>query len=87
VRLFARQAMRVASVALIVNDLERNAIHLGLIHAGKLLERSRLTHHDSVASVKRAYTAGELREMLSPYGRRLEITRNYLYRLGAILWK
>lgn len=85
-RQFAREALRVCRIAVLINDLDRNPLHLALVYAGIPLH-SRITRHDSVASVKRAYTAQEMRDMLSPLTRRIEITRHYLFRLGVMLWK
>ena len=85
-RQFAREALRVSRNAVLINDLDRNALHLALIYAGFPLH-SRITRHDSVASVKRAYTAQEIREMLAPVAPRIQITHHYLFRLGVILWK
>jgi hypothetical protein len=83
---FAREALRVARRALVINDLRRGYTHMALIYAGMPLFRSRLTRHDSVASVKRAYTPEELRALLERSGRHVEISKHYLFRMGAIVW-
>ncbi|MGZ4789506.1 MAG: methyltransferase domain-containing protein [Terriglobales bacterium] len=84
---FAREALRVARVALLINDLRRSYVHLAAVHAGKLLFR-RITRHDSVASVWNAYTPHEMRSMLN-HGAACEvqIENTYLFRMGAIAWK
>lgn len=87
VRRFAKGCLRVARQALVINDLRRSFLHLALVCAGMPLYRSRLTRHDAVASVRRAYTPEELREILSGIGTRVEISRHYLYRMGVIVWK
>lgn len=87
VPLFASEALRVARRAVLINDLRRGTLHLALIYAGMPLYRSRLTRHDAVASVRRAYTECEMRSMLEPLGQRINITRHYLLRMGVILWK
>lgn len=85
---FVNEALRVSRIACVLNDLERAAAHLALVCAGFPLFRSHLTRHDAVASVRRAYTDRELRDMLSrTSAAQTEITRHYLYRLGAIAWK
>ncbi len=85
---FGREALRVCRVAVLINDLLRTRLHLILAYAGLPLYRSRLTRHDAPASVRQAYTRKEMREMLLQAGAaRLEISRNYLYRMGAIAWK
>jgi len=58
-----------------------------LVYAGQPLFRSRVTRHDTVASVERAYTADELREILNDIPvRSLEFHNTYLYRMGVIAW-
>ena len=60
----AQEALRVARVALLINDLERNLLHWAMAGIGRPLWRSRLTRHDSVVSVRRSYTPEELRSLL-----------------------
>lgn len=87
VRLFAREALRVSRVAFLINDLVRDPLHLALAYAGFPLYRSRITRNDAPASVRQAYTPSELREILNPLVRQLDISRHYLYRMGIIAWK
>jgi SAM-dependent methyltransferase len=82
---FARESLRVAKVALLINDLRRSYMHLAAIYAGLPLFR-RITRHDSVASVWRSYTIPELRQLLR-LGSETAIQRSYLFRMGAIVWK
>jgi SAM-dependent methyltransferase len=82
---FVRGALAVSRVAIIINDLRRHWLHLWLSRAGGLLYRSRVTRHDSVASVRRAYTVSEWRDMLRGFN--LEITTHFLFRIGVIVWK
>jgi methyltransferase family protein len=85
---FATESLRVARRALLINDLVRSPIHLGLVYLGLPLFRSRLTHHDAPASVRQAYTVPELRELLrKSSASRVEINRVFLYRMAAIAWK
>jgi len=85
---FAKEALRVARVAFVINDLRRHAAHLALIYAGFPLFRSRLTRHDGPASVRRAYTVTELEELLSQSeAESIQLSHHYLFRLGAIAWK
>ena len=84
---FAKEALRVARVALLINDLRRSRLHLALVYAGLPLFRSRLTWHDAPASVARAYTPDELRSTLAETSAaRIEICRHYLFRMGVIAW-
>lgn len=88
VRQFAAEALRVCRVAVLINDLRRSAVSLLLVYAGLPLFRSRLTWHDAPASVRRAYTMKEMRELLSGLGPvKIEITPSYLFRMGIILWR
>ena len=85
---YGNETLRVSRVATVVNDLHRSAMHLGLVYAGMPLYRSRITRHDAVASVRRAYTPDELRDALRRSGARVvEISQHFLYRLGVIAWK
>lgn len=88
VRQFVREGLRVCRTAVLINDLIRSPIHLALVYAGLPLFRSPITWHDAPASVRRAYTRGEMTEMLENVtGARLEISRHYLYRMGVLVWK
>ncbi|HKW76822.1 MAG TPA: methyltransferase domain-containing protein [Terriglobales bacterium] len=85
---FIREGLRVARHAVIVNDLVRNPVHLAFVYAGFPLYRSRLTRHDAPASVRRAYTAEELRTILCGTGAAsIQLGIYYFFRLGAIAWK
>jgi ubiquinone/menaquinone biosynthesis C-methylase UbiE len=85
---FTREALRVARLAFLLNDLVRSPLHLALAYAGMPLYRSRLTRHDAPASVKQAYTIKEMREMLLKGGAtKVEVQTHYLFRMGAIAWK
>jgi len=84
---FAKEALRCARLAVLINDLVRDPIHLALVYAGLPLYRSRITRHDAPASVRQAYTPAEMREMLAPVGAVAEISRHYLYRMGVVVWK
>jgi ubiquinone/menaquinone biosynthesis C-methylase UbiE len=85
---FAKEALRCARVAVLINDLVRNPVHLALVYAGLPIYRSRITRNDAPASVRQAYTPPEMVEMLRPAGAAgVEITQHYLYRMGVVLWK
>lgn len=84
---FISEALRVARVAALINDLRRSRLHLALVYAGLQFFRSRLTWHDAPASVARAYTPEELELILTgTLCARIEISRHYLFRMGAIVW-
>lgn len=82
------ESLRVVRVAVVINDLIRSPLHLAMVYAGLPLFRSRITWHDAPASVRQAYTLGEMRSILSgTAAAKLEISRHYLYRMGVLLWK
>ena len=86
--LLVKEALRVARRAVLINDLIRSRLHLGMVYLGLPLFASRITWHDAPASVRRAYTIEEMRSLLADLpAKRLEITRHYFYRMGVLLWK
>lgn len=87
IRKFVEESLRVARIAVTVNDLRRHPLHLALIYAAFPLF-SRLTRHDAPASVRRAYTPSEIAQILGETSaQRVEISKHYLFRTGAIAWK
>lgn len=85
---FASEGLRVARVAVLINDLVRSRLHLALCYAGLPLFRSRITWHDAPASVRQAYTLKEMRSIVSRTAARwVEISTHYLFRMGVLLWK
>jgi SAM-dependent methyltransferase len=86
---FAREGLRVARHAFLVQDLQRHPLHLGLSYIGAPLYRSRITRHDAPASVGRAYTVEEVSKILfgvAPAAN-IEIKKFFLFRMGVIVWK
>jgi SAM-dependent methyltransferase len=62
---FLAELGRVSRHGVVVNDLDRTQLGLaGAWLAGRLLARSRLTRHDAPASVRRAWRAPEMQELL-----------------------
>jgi ubiquinone/menaquinone biosynthesis C-methylase UbiE len=87
-RRFAGEAMRVCRQAVLINDLIRSRLHLWLVYAGLPLFRSHITWHDAPASIRRAYTTAEMRQILRDVpAERITVSRHYLYRMGVLLWK
>ncbi len=89
---FMCEGLRVSRHALLINDLIRHPLHLALAFAGFPLMRSRVAWLDGLTSVRRAYVPDEIRNLLASVlsadaGARVEISRNYLYRMGVIVWK
>jgi ubiquinone/menaquinone biosynthesis C-methylase UbiE len=84
---FVNEGLRVCRAAVLINDLIRHPLHLGLVYAGLPLYRSRLTRHDAPASVRQAYTIEEMRRTLQrTRASRVEMSRHFLFRMGAIVW-
>jgi SAM-dependent methyltransferase len=88
VQKFARETLRVTKHAVLISDLIRSRLHLSLAHLGLVLFRSPITWHDSLASIRAAYTRREAHDLLAASGaRKMEIEPYYLYRMGVVLWK
>lgn len=85
---FVSDGLRVCRVAVLINDLVRDPVHLALAYAARALYRSRLSRHDGPVSVRRAYTMHEMRELLQKTSAaKVEVKRHYMYRMAAIAWK
>jgi ubiquinone/menaquinone biosynthesis C-methylase UbiE len=88
---FVREGLRVSRRAVLINDLVRHPLHLALVYASYPIIRSRVAWLDGVTSVRRAYVPDEIRNMLasafSSETVQVEISRNYLFRMGVIVWK
>jgi ubiquinone/menaquinone biosynthesis C-methylase UbiE len=85
---FVNEGLRVCRVAVIINDVVRNPVHLALVYLSLPLYRSRLTHHDAPASVRRAYTVAELHQILEQtVAAKVGIEPHRLFRMGATAWK
>jgi ubiquinone/menaquinone biosynthesis C-methylase UbiE len=86
-RIFLQEALRVARVAVLINDVERTRTNYMLSKLQRLVDPSWLSRHDGPTSVRQAYTFAELRRMLAETGREFELRRGPIFRLGAILWQ
>lgn len=85
---FVNEGLRVARIAVLINDLVRHPVHLVLVYAGLPLFRSHITHHDAPASVRAAYTREEMQQMLSQTNTaRVEVALSPLFRMAAIAWR
>jgi ubiquinone/menaquinone biosynthesis C-methylase UbiE len=85
---FGRESLRVARVAVLVNDLVRHPLHLALAYAGVPIYRSRITRNDAPASVKQAYTIEEMGGFFRSAGAtKVETQKHFLFRMGVIAWK
>jgi len=87
-RVVVGEGLRVCRRALLINDLIRSRLHLGLAYAGLPLLRSHISWHDAPASVRNAYTIEEMRQTLQGVpAQRITISTHYLYRMGVLVWK
>ncbi len=89
---FAREAMRVSRIALLINDLVRHPGHLALVYMAFPIMRSRVGWLDGLTSVRGAYTPKEIQKIIASAfpanaAAHIEITRHYLFRMGVIVWK
>lgn len=85
---FVNEGLRVARHAVLINDLVRHPLHVALAYAGYTFYRSRITRHDSVASVRRAYTTAEIKEMLGrTSASKVDVATYFPFRMGVIAWK
>ncbi|HZQ67526.1 MAG TPA: methyltransferase domain-containing protein [Terriglobales bacterium] len=85
---FVSEGLRICRIAVLINDLVRDPIHLALAYAGRAFYRSRLSKHDGPVSVRKSYTLPEMRELLGKtLAARVEVTPHYMYRMAAIAWK
>lgn len=84
----AGEALRVSRQAVLINDLVRSRLHLGLVYLSLPLFRSAITWNDAPASVRRAYTVAEMRSLLARLpAARVEVSRHFLFRMGILIWK
>jgi hypothetical protein len=87
---FVQEGLRVSRRALLINDLIRHPAHLALVYASFPIMRSRVAWLDGLTSVRRAYVPEEIRGVLASACSshvRVELSCNYLYRMGVIVWK
>ena len=83
---FLREALRVARVAVLINDLERTPTHAFLSSLMSLIDPSRISRHDGPASVRQAYSRAELATLFAETGRRWGLDRRFLYRMAGVVW-
>jgi SAM-dependent methyltransferase len=85
---FVNSALKAARYAVLINDLRRSSLHLGLVYLGLPIFRSPISYSDGLASVRQAYTPEELRNLITrTNASSTEIRTRYLFRMGAIAWK
>jgi SAM-dependent methyltransferase len=78
---------RMASRAVLVNDLERHWLPYLFIRSASMFTRSRLTRHDAPASIRQAYTRRELAGLAAAAGfTRFQVRKLIPFRLGLTVW-
>jgi ubiquinone/menaquinone biosynthesis C-methylase UbiE len=78
---------RLATSAVIVNDLERNALPYLFIRLAYPFARSRITRHDGPASVRQAFSPAELSSIVRRAGfENFLLERFTPFRLGLTIW-
>jgi ubiquinone/menaquinone biosynthesis C-methylase UbiE len=83
-----RRFARIASEAVLINDLDRHPLPYAFIRIAWPFARSRITRHDGAASVRQAYTKDELAALARRAGfKHFEVERLPAFRLGLALWK
>jgi ubiquinone/menaquinone biosynthesis C-methylase UbiE len=84
-----REMDRLARTGFILNDLRRSrAGYAAAWIAARLTTRNRLTRNDAPLSVRRAYTPGELQQLLRRAGiDHAEISRRLWFRMAAVVAK
>jgi ubiquinone/menaquinone biosynthesis C-methylase UbiE len=85
---FINEGLRVSRVAVLINDLRRNYFHLLAVYGGFVFYRSRITRHDALASVRRAYTEREMRTTIQrTRASGVSLQRYNFQRMGIIAWR
>jgi ubiquinone/menaquinone biosynthesis C-methylase UbiE len=89
---FIGEGMRICRRALLINDLVRDRLHLGLVYASFPIMESRVAWRDGITSVRRAYVPQEIREAIfsalpSATEGQIEISRHFLFRMAVIVWQ
>lgn len=81
-----REMRRLARIGWIVNDLQRSRLgYLAAWVAAHFTTRNRLTRHDAPLSVLRAYTPGELRDLVVQAGVGPAMVRSHAwFRMAAV---
>jgi ubiquinone/menaquinone biosynthesis C-methylase UbiE len=85
--LFLRDSLRVARIAVLVNDLRRSHLHWLSVKTASPILFSRITQHDGPASVRRAYTPDEVGAIAEATGVDWELKDSFFFRFALILWK
>ncbi len=83
---YLREALRVARVAVVINDMERTRLHYTLARLFSLFDPSRISRHDGPVSIRQAYSFAELHSIAAATGHRVSMRRKFLCRLAVTIW-
>ncbi len=84
--IYLREALRVARVAVVINDVERTRLHYALARMFSLFDPSRISRHDGPVSIRQAHSFAELHSMATATGYRVSMRRRFLCRLAVTIW-
>jgi len=77
-----------ATVAVLINDLERRWLPYLFIRYAPWIARSPITRLDGAASVRQAYTRAEIKVLLAEAGiQNFDVVQLPFFRLGILIWK
>ncbi len=76
---------RVSKLGFIANDTIRDAVPLAFFRlTAPIFAKSYLTRYDAVASIRRAYTAAEMRAIVDSSGITAKVSEHFPYRLSVV---
>lgn len=85
IELLFREFDRVSKLGFIANDTVRDAIPLAFFRlSAPIFAKSYLTRFDGAASIQRAYTPGEMREIVENSGVSALVGEHFPYRLSVV---
>ena len=80
-----REFERVSRVGFVANDTVRDLVPLAFFRlSAPIFAKSYLTRYDAVASIMRAYTAREMREIVAQSGVGAQVEEHFPYRLSVV---
>lgn len=80
-----REFARVSKIGFIANDTVRDGVPLAFVRlSAPFFAKSYLTRYDAVASIRRAYTADEMRAIVSSSGVSAQVREHFPYRLSVV---
>ncbi len=85
ITLLLREFARVSRVGFICNDTVRDAVPLAFFRlTAPIFAKSYLTRYDGAASIRRAYTVPEMREIVASSGVSARVEEHFPYRLSVV---